>query len=480
MRREKGEVRNQKTEIRRQRYNTCVFSLARERLTLLLIALLPFHAFLVTVGTKWIEGPHHAPSGMLVLWKEVLLGLILFMSFIEFLKRWKISGYRKDFLHGDAIDVIILVLLVLALAVTGYRLQVSSFLYGFKYDFIPLVAFLILRRVPWTQEFRDLALNIITIVGGIVATYGIISFFLSGSFFVWLGYSDLHSLYVPGGPLAAFQHLENLGIRRIQSVMSGPNQLGLWLLLPFSVGCVMWVKKPTFRWTLFVILVGFAIDLTFSRAAWIAACLIMIVLLVRYRYFKLLGGLIVLGILVIIATSMFVPSILLRATSNRDHFARPLAAVQTMIAHPFGLGLGSAGPATNRTSDSCVYLSGGDDASWAEVHPQLCVFVDGEQIQPRDRICSCPFLPENWYLQIGVELGWLGFLLYLALIVVTTHYSLLTTHSRKMFDLTLALSFLGISIAAIFLHAWEDSAVAYSVWILLAVLLLSNKDEEIR
>jgi uncharacterized membrane protein YgaE (UPF0421/DUF939 family) len=33
------------------------------------------------------------------------------------------------------------------------------------------------------------------------------------------------------------------------------------------------------------------------------------------------------------------------------------------------------------------------------------------------------------------------------------------------------LIFLGISIAALFLHAWEDSAVAYTVWILLAVVL---------
>jgi hypothetical protein len=33
------------------------------------------------------------------------------------------------------------------------------------------------------------------------------------------------------------------------------------------------------------------------------------------------------------------------------------------------------------------------------------------------------------------------------------------------------LVFLGISIAALFLHAWEDSAVSYTVWLLLAVQL---------
>jgi hypothetical protein len=34
-----------------------------------------------------------------------------------------------------------------------------------------------------------------------------------------------------------------------------------------------------------------------------------------------------------------------------------------------------------------------------------------------------------------------------------------------------SLAFLGISIAAIFLHAWEDSAVAWTVWLLVAVAL---------
>jgi hypothetical protein len=448
-----------------------VISSVRERLTLLLIALLPFHAFLVTIGTKWMEGPNHAPIGTLALWKEGVLGLILVIALIELMK-WAVI------FNIDWMDRLIIALLILAFVASIFELRSSNFFYGFKYDFIPLITFLILRRVEWTQQFKDLAVKIITIVGGIVAAYGIIGFFLPGSFFTWLGYSDLHSLYVPDGPLAAFQHLERLDIRRIQSVMSGPNQFGLWLLLPFSVGCVMWVKKPTVAWTLYVLLTGLAIDLTFSRAAWIAATIIMIIFLVRYRYYKLLGGFITFGILMAIATTIFLPSILLRATSNRDHFARPIAALQMMMAHPLGLGLGTAGPATNRTSDACVYLSAGNDASWAINHPNLCVFIDAKQIQPTDRTCTCPFLPENWYLQIGVELGWIGFILFILLIGLVARCTLHVARSQKILESTLLVSFLGISLAALFLHAWEDSAVAYTMWILLAVLLPSAKAGE--
>ena len=49
----------------------------REYLTLVLIGLLPFHAFLVTVFTKIIKGNGNAPLTLLALWKEMLIVIIL-------------------------------------------------------------------------------------------------------------------------------------------------------------------------------------------------------------------------------------------------------------------------------------------------------------------------------------------------------------------------------------------------------------------
>jgi hypothetical protein len=42
--------------------------------------------------------------------------------------------------------------------------------------------------------------------------------------------------------------------------------------------------------------------------------------------------------------------------------------------------------------------------------------------------------------------------------------SQLTAHS-------LFLAFLGISIAGLFLHSWEDAAIAYALWLLIAAAL---------
>jgi hypothetical protein len=146
-----------------------------------------------------------------------------------------------------------------------------------------------------------------------------------------------------------------------------------------------------------------------------------------------------------------------------------MLAMENIVRHPLGLGLGSAGPASNRTSDACVFLSADGDASWAEGHPELCVFLGETQVLPLDRVCTCPFLTENWYLQIGVEMGIAGFLLFFLLIIC-----ILLQLARKknvLLHYSTFFAFLGVSIAALFLHAWEDSAVAYTLWILTAASL---------
>jgi len=76
-------------------------------------------------------------------------------------------------------------------------------------------------------------------------------------------------------------------------------------------------------------------------------------------------------------------------------------------------------------------------------------------------------------------MGWLGLMLYLALVFLLFHklwanlkfkiYNLNSNFKFQISNFTIFLVFLGISIAALFLHAWEDSAVAYTVWMLAAV-----------
>jgi hypothetical protein len=461
-----------------------MFQRVRETLTLALVALLPFHALFVTVMTKIIAGPNHAPLSLLAAWKEGVLGAVMCVALVEMAwskGQWKEKREKKKE-KLDIFDCIVAVLLCIAMLL--FFLQGSSlgsFLLGIRYDFVPLFAFLILRRVPWSEGFFQRAAKMLCITGVIACVFGFGIYIFSDDVYRVLGYSDLHSLYVPGGPLAPFQQLGESAVRRMQGSFSGPNQFGLWLLLPWSIMFVsvfrdlVQAKVPSYVRIVMLFIVTLGIILSFSRSAWMGLVVIAataLFLCVPTQLRKVFT-LIIISCLAIATASVVLlfPHAVFRNISNRGHIERPIAAVQRIFAHPFGLGLGSAGPASNRMSDACVDLPEGSDASWAKNHPDLCVFVGKTQVQPADRTCSCPFLPENWYLQIGVELGLLGMLLWIVLVVLITKRLFAHIARASVFHSGVALAFLGVSIAALFLHAWEDSAVAYGVWVMMATVL---------
>lgn len=437
----------------------------REWLILILIGFLPLHALMVTVGTRLLMGSGQAPLSLLAGWKELVLGVILVVTLWEIL-----AGFKHPFsnVNFDTLDGLIVGLVVLGLIIPS-----SNFLFGFKYTLFPLCVFLVLRRVSWSDEFKKRVPHVILSVGGVVAGYGIFTFFLPSEFFVWLGYSDLHSLYLPDGPLAAFQQISDTGIRRIQSTMSGPNQLGLWLLIPLSMGIGKKGGRISPCCHSVVPLLIVALIMTFSRAAWISGLVICAVYFFHNSKccFSTVFKMTFAAVVLLMMSAWLFPEVLLRATSSRAHLERPLEAMWTIAGHPLGLGLGSAGPASNRSSDACVFLEEGADASWAADRPELCVFTGETQVQPLDRTCICPVLPENWYLQVGVELGFLGLIVFITLIILVI---------RSLRSMSYALlPFLGISIAALFLHAWEDAAVAYTVWILVAMMLPCIRDRSL-
>src|SRR3990167_3353756 len=159
----------------------------REGLTLVLIAVLHFHAFLVTVGTKLIAGSGQSPLPVLALWKEAVLGMILLVALVEIFREWKTeSGKWKV----DVFDILIVGLIswsIILYFVFHFPLSTFHFAFGFKYDFLPLVAFLILRRLPWSPSFVHTAVAVLLGVGGIVSIYGLAAMVLPMSWFAALG-----------------------------------------------------------------------------------------------------------------------------------------------------------------------------------------------------------------------------------------------------------------------------------------------------
>lgn len=467
----------------------------REATAIFLVALLPFHAFLVTAGTKAIAGPGHAPLGALAAWKEALVLLLVILCCIECVIVMREPHVRRTVMAIDAIDAFILLFVALACAVSFFVGQnLAAIAYGLKYDVLPLAVLFLARRVEWSDRFVRLIKVVIVAAGGAVAFLGLLSFVLPASVFAFLGYSDLHSIYVANKPLAAFQHIGEHGARRMQSVMSGPNQLGIWLLVPLSLlGTLLHdsflrgersllrsfthlrdADRVFLRQTAMFLLCTSALFFSFSRSAWIATAVMAVTVAYRRmqsRLFRLFAirfaALCVCGALV---AGLLAPQIMVRISSLRGHVVRPLQAIAHIIDRPLGAGLGSAGPASHRQSDTCVHLRPQDDPSWAQDRPDLCVFLGTQQVQPIDRLCICPLLPENWYLQIGIETGVIGFVLYVMLIALLIMKLWKAASDDALAEVAL-LSFIGVSVAALALHAWEDAAVAYTVWLLAGITL---------
>lgn len=470
----------------------------RESLSLVLIAVLPMHAMLVTVTTHALAGQNHAPLAVIALWKEALLAVIMLIAIIEIV-RMKDPVGQKSLWSLDLLDWCIVLAVAVGAAVSlssgagsSFSLQLSTadkrFLLGFKYDFLPLVAFFLLRRVPWSRNFLFAAARTVVMVAAVAAVYGIVTLFVPLSFFTSIGYSDLHSLYQPKAAIASFQYLEGTDIRRIQSFMSGPNQFGLWLLLPFSASLLLLIKSvrehrrfDSVAYAVLGILLLTALVLTYSRSAWIGSAVIVggiLMLLLRHtiesvlhRSLVLTGIGVLAGFAIVIGINMY-PQILVRAQSLQGHLEKPLEALQIMRTHPLGLGLGTAGPASNRLSDTCVFLELGADYAWTKNHPGLCVFLGGIRKLPAGKACECPLLTENWYLQWGVEMGYAGLILSLMIVGIALWYGI----RFPLTDVRLipVLALLGVAVGGIFLHSFEDGAVAYTIWLLLSACALGR------
>lgn len=441
--------------------------------------LLPLHALLVTVGTKLLFGANRAPWGLLAVWKEVVLGLILCVALYEWLlarRASSVSSLSPRAYRGVDLGIGIFILLAVAVSLLTHG-NLTLLLYGFRYDCVPLMAFLLLRRVQWSEWFWKTAEMVLVGMAAVLSLYGAVTLLLPQAFFTWLGYSDMHSLYFPGKPIAAFQYIMNSDVARVQSTMSGPNQFGAWLLLPYAL--LLWkLSESVFvhprrlpGWTfVFWLLTCIALVLSLSRSAWIASAVITFVVawtaipkVVLRKYGMtvcyLLFATFVLG-------SWFFPQVLLRVGSSRGHFEKPVQALQMLWETPLGRGLGSVGPASSKVSDTCVHLREQDDPAWAKDIPDLCVFLGETQVQPAPTVreCLCPFHPENWFLQIALETGVLGGVLY-AMIIGYLVFGI--WHKARW----LAMSVIGLCVMSLFLHAWEDAAVAYTMWILAAVAL---------
>jgi len=410
---------------------------------LILLAYMPFHLFLAQ-SLSLI-------TGGLEVWKvakDVLVGLLtLFVICMVFIARrtsrtfWLLGGLLVG--YG---------LLHVALWLVHRDIYAQSAILGTVYN-VRLLCFLVIgygtvRLYPGMFQLRPIRMIVLS-AATLVALLGVLQYFLPSDILTHVGYG------IERGARASFSIDNAAGFTRIMSTLRDPNSLGAFLLVPMAMTVLALLQKGSHYRQMVcsgaLALMILALFMTFSRSAWMAAVVTVgLTILWQYRdlamvFVKRFGVLLV--CLLIIGAgvaysqrhSAFVTSYITHSSqgssdidSNEYHWLFVKQGLDGIAQQPFGHGPGTAGLASIQNPKGS-------------------------------------FLTENYYVQIGYELGVFGLLFFVAMQVWL--YIRLWRQRNDPLAVVLLASFWGYVLMNMLLHTWSNEAVACQWWLLAGIVL---------
>lgn len=413
--------------------------------SLILLAYMPFHIFLSqSLSTV---------TGGLDAWKIGKdVALFLLCLFTVCLVFWQ--GRATRLFRGLVMFTVIYAVVHSIIWMLHPDIYVRSAMLGLVYNLrLPLALVLGAGAVLLLPKFAFSSLiKIVTGVSTLVALLGIIQFFLPGDILTHLGYG------LERGVRAAFYIDDNRELPlRIISTLREPNALGAYLIVPTALlgAHFLRTRDRNQRYLLggMIGMHGLAIGLTFSRSAWLGAALTGALLLGwQYRghiqswlrrYWVLAAAVVLLGaggLFAIRNTTLFQQYVIhsnpseqiADLDSNDYHRLFIERGLQGIAEKPLGHGPGTAGLASIQNPEGS-------------------------------------FLTENYYIQIGYEIGIIGLGLFLGLHV----WIYLQLRRRTADDLTRTLltTFWAYILINMLLHIWSNEAVATQWWLLAGAAL---------
>lgn len=413
-----------------------------------IIVLVPYHAFL-TVWLSSIFGYYTAFR----LWKEALLLVIALAVFYLLLTDKKIRSHTLT--RRLVWLVIAYALLHVAagfIALENDSVTLKAVLYGGLVNLRFLVFFLLvwaiaLRTSRLQNNWRRLL--IWPAIGVII--FGLMQIFiLPANFLTNFGYG-------PTTINAVSTVNSNQEYIRISSTLRGPNPLGAYLIIPCTAIFVL-ILKAGRKWRLAAMLIGGLVVLaaSFSRSGalgMLVSLSLAFVLMARTRQAKKYlaysaAGLVVLSALLVLAipSSSKLENVILHtdsesaiaSSSNDERLEAIQFGIADVVKDPLGEGPGTAGPAS-------VY--------------------NDNKVQ----------IAENYFLQVGQEVGILGLLLFV-LINAGLAY-LLWLRRAEPLALILFTSLIGLTLVNMLSHAWADDTLAYLWWGLAGIAMASLPTE---
>jgi hypothetical protein len=428
----------------------CLLAIAArwpDRSLLALIIVLPFSGFIL--AKLWAFGVPTSIVRHLSAWKETLaLGVIL-------------AGARNFIATGrraDAVDRLALGLVgIIALYILGQKVLAPSDhasmtvrLYAFRAEAGFALLLLGARHAPLPANFLDRAARAALAVAIVVAGVSVFEALDSAAWnrFVvnTIQYTHYQIGVLHGSPpnpydIRLWGDVGGTRIIRTGSVFDSALTCGFYLVLGFALALERLARGRGGRWALLaLLLIAAGLLLTQTRSAILAA------LIVGWFAFRPAAG-------------------------RRRHWRTQLAfvaAALAIVAVPAAISTGLSKRITAPTSntDNAGHIS----AFWSGVHsiehhPFGTGLATSAGVGQTYQQTSGLVVPENNYLQVGVELGVVGGLVFVALTVALV-LSLRRGARRRPNPAIAAAagSMAGLAVAAWFLEPWFDFSVAWTIW----------------
>lgn len=416
-----------------------------------LLAYMPLHILISTVLGVNVGYLDTAK----VLKDAVLMFGFCLLFVVSITKPW----FKEFITHKITIAIGLYALLTLSLALlrpTDQDAEILGVVYNLRFMLFFLYAWLLSYTFP-AVGLRNTALRIVLAIGTIVVSFGIIQYlFLPNDALSQLGFTRAN------GVLPAFFIDDKPNLERVMSTLRDPNSLGSYLIIILALITGVYLRtKDAFKKNM-LIAYGLAslacLYFTFSRSAWIGvlvAGLVFAALLTNTKVSvtkkmtlqvsaAVVAFLVVAGIaLFSLRNTYFVQNTIFHADSStveedpnelRVRFVQE--SVENIKNQPLGTGPGTAGLASIKNQ------------------------VQGTQLN------------ENYYLQIASEVGIIGLLVVIAILVVTA-YMLYTKNSGDLIVIGLLASFAGLAFTNLLVHIWSNEAVAYTWWGLAGLYVVS-------
>lgn len=324
-------------------------------------------------------------------------------------------------------------------ALMQHETNASALIYSFIINLRFIGFFILCSVVVAGNDFLRRHWKVILLApAGVVIIFGLLQRAI-------LPYDFLRHFGYGPSTIPAYQTIDNdLSLRRIQSTLRGANPLGAYLVLVIPA-LFLRVVPLGYRLIRLMGLVGGSVVLffTYSRSAFVGlvASLVFLVYLSARKYINawLVYGFITLVLVVgagayllrhnttaqdtILHTSSSSTS---SVTSNEARLQAVKAGALDVIHQPLGRGVGTAGPASFRNTEH----------------------------QPR--------IAENYFLQIGQEVGVLGIAIFISINALVIKQ--LWRSRQQLLAKILLASFAGITFVNLVSHAWTDDTLAYLWW----------------